>query len=118
MNFFKYFALLAVAALMIPATAAARDKNERTVNIADMVEVGNVQLKPGTYKVTWQQQGSNVQVTFLQGRKTIATAPATLKTNSQITNDDIVIDHTSNQPMLREIDFTHGKESLIFDQGA
>ena len=45
----------------------------------------------------------------------MATVPATLKMNSQITQDDIVISTTTaSKKVLEEIDFDHQKESLIF----
>ena len=50
--------------------------------------------------------------------KIVATVPGTLKTNDpQVTEDDIVIDTTSaNAKTLKEIDFSHNKESLVFVQ--
>ena len=51
--------------------------------------------------------------------KTVATVPGTLKTTDpQVVEDDIVIETTSaNTKTLKEIDFGHNKESLVFEQG-
>lgn len=118
MKLLRYLALLSLAALMLPVAASARDKNERSVEIPSLVQVGNTQLKPGTYKIEWQKTGPNAQVTFLRNNKKVATVPATIKTNdSQVTEDAVITDHAnSKHPVLREIDFTHGKDAVILSK--
>jgi len=114
----KYTALLSMIALLSTVSAMARDKNQHSVEISDSVQVGGTQLKPGNYKLEWQGTGPEVQVNFVRDGKTIATAPGTLKTNDpHVTQDDIVTDTTSaNTKTLTEIDFSHNKESLVFEQ--
>jgi hypothetical protein len=48
----------------------------------------------------------------------VITVPGTLKTNDdQVTQDAIVTEATSpNTTTLKEIDFGHQKEALVFDQ--
>ncbi len=118
MKHLRYLALLSTLALLFPLGALARDKNEHSVNIPDSVQVGNTHLKPGNYKVEWQGTGPAVQVNFLQYGKTVATAPGTLKTNDkQAFQDDIVTQaRSAKTPALREIDFGHQKEALVFGQ--
>jgi hypothetical protein len=120
MKLLKYLALLSTLALLSPLSAFARDKNQHSVNIPNPVKVGSTQLKPGDYKVEWQGAGPEVQVRFLQNGKTVATAPATLHTNdTQVTQDDIVTDVPSvKTTALREIDFAHQKEAIVFAQGS
>jgi len=118
MKHLKHLAILAALALLSPLGAFAQEKSHHSVDISDTVKIGNTQLKPGDYKVEWQGMGPNVQVSFLQYGKTIATAPATLQTNdNQVTQDDIVTDTSSSPERLREIDFGHQKEALLFAQG-
>lgn len=114
----KYLAFLSTVILLFPIWALARDKNQHSVDISDSVQVGTTQLKPGTYKVEWQEAGPAVHVKFMHDGKTVATEPATLKTNdSQVTQDDLVFQTTStNKKELREIDFGHQKEALVFSQ--
>ena len=114
----KYTALLSMIALLSTVSALARDKNHHLVEISDSVQVGGTQLTPGNYKLEWQGTGPEVQVSFVRDGKTIATAPGTLKTNDpHVTQDDIVTDTTSaNTKTLTEIDFSHNKESLVFEQ--
>jgi hypothetical protein len=48
----------------------------------------------------------------------VATVPGTLKTNDpRVTEDDIVTDTTdATTKTLKEIDFAHNKESVVFEQ--
>jgi len=114
----KYTALLSMITLLSTVSALARDKNQHSIEILDSVQVGGTQLKPGNYKLEWQGTGPEVQVNFVRDGKTIATVPGTLKTNDpRVTQDDIVTDTTSaNAKKLTEIDFSHNKESLVFEQ--
>lgn len=124
MNYWKYLACLMALAVVLPVSAAARDKVQQTkdqqkVDITNPVQVGNVMLNPGTYKVEWQNAGPHVNVSFLEGKKVITTVPGTLKTDDpRVTEDDVVTQHVANKSMLREIDFRHNKEALVFNQGA
>jgi hypothetical protein len=114
----KYTALLSMLVLLATVSALARDKNQHSVEISESVQVGDAQLKPGSYKVEWKGNGPEIQVAFVRDGKTVATVPGTLKTNdSQVTQDDIVTDTTSaNTKTLKEIDFSRDKESLVFEQ--
>jgi hypothetical protein len=114
----KYTALLFILAFMSSIGAYAKDSNRHSVEIPDSVQVGGTQLKPGKYDVQWQGAGPEIQVIFVHDGKIVATVPGTLKTNDpHVTADDIVIETTSaNAKTLKEIDFSHNKESLIFEQ--
>jgi hypothetical protein len=114
----KYTALLSMIALLSTVSALARDKNQHSVEISDSVQVGGTQLKPGNYKVEWQGTGPEVQVNFVRDGKTIATAPGTLKTNDPHVTQDVIVTNTTsaNTKTLTEIDFSHNKESLVFEQ--
>jgi hypothetical protein len=116
MKSLNFLALLSIFAMLSPFGAFARDKNQHSVHIFDSVQVGSTQLKPGNYKVEWQGTGPAVQVNFMQFGKTLATAPATLKSNNELTHDEVVTDSTGSKA-LREIDFAHQKETLTFTQG-
>jgi hypothetical protein len=96
---------------------AARDI-ARSVEIFDVVQIGTTELKPGNYKVEWQGSGPAVEVSFLRNGKTVVTVPGTLKTNDdQVTQDSIRIEGTgTGTSTLKEIDFRHLKQALVFDQ--
>jgi hypothetical protein len=96
---------------------AARD-NARSVEILDAVQIGTTELKPGNYKVEWQGTGPAVEVSFRRNGKTVVTVPGTFKTNDdQVTQDAIGTEATgTGTSTLKEIDFGHQKEALVFDQ--
>ncbi len=116
----KYTALLSMLALLSAVSAFAGDKNQHSVDISETVQVGNTQLNPGSYRIEWQGTGPEVQVNFMRNGKTVATASGTFKTNdTNVTQDEVVTDTTSantNTKTLKEIDFSHNKESLVFEQ--
>jgi hypothetical protein len=119
MQYLKSLVLIAALALF-PLGALAASENHQSVDIPNTLKVGNTQIAPGNYKVEWQGSGPAVQVKFVEHGKTVVTAPATLKTNdSQVIQSDIITDPThSNIRALREIDFGHQKEALIFHRSA
>jgi hypothetical protein len=114
-----YFAaVLSLTCLLgFGGSALARD-NAHSVEISDAVQIGSTKLKPGNYKVEWQGTGPAVQVSFQQNGKTVVTVPGMLKTNDdQVTQDAIVIEATdAGTSTLKEIDFRHLKQALVFDQ--
>src|ERR1700722_8349540 len=114
----KSLAFLSTFALLFTMSAFARDKNQHNVNISDVVKVGGTQLHPGSYKVEWQGTGPDVQVSFVQNGKTVATVPGTLKTNDADVTRDQIVTNLENAPnkTLNEIDFRRDKEALIFQQ--
>ena len=114
----KYTTLLFILAFMSSTGAFAKDSNRHSVVIPDSVQVGSTQLKPGKYDVQWQGTGPEIQVSFVHDGKIVATVPETLKTNDPtVTEDDIVTDTTNaNARTLKKIDFSHNKESLVFEQ--
>jgi len=72
----KVKSLFVLAMLSLPALAFAADKNSASVQIAQPVTVAGTQIAPGNYKLVWEGNGPDVTVNFLNGKKTIATAPA------------------------------------------
>ena len=116
----SYFtAVLSLTCLLgFGGSAYAARNNAHSVEISHAVQIGGTKLKPGNYKVEWQGTGPAVQVSFQQNGKTVVTAPGTLKTNDdQITQDAVVTEATdAGTSTLKEIDFGHQKETLVFDQ--
>jgi hypothetical protein len=116
-KYLQYLAVLSTLVLLSPLGAWARNK-ARSVEIPYLVEVGSTRVTPGNYKVEWQGTGPAVEVSFSQYGKTVVTVPGTLKTNDdQVKQDAIVTEATSaDTSTLKEIDFGHQKEALVFDQ--
>ena len=118
-KYLQYLAILSTLVLLSPLGALARD-NSHSVDIFDVVQIGGAQLKPGNYKVEWQGAGPAVQVSFQLNGKTVITVPATLKTNdADVTRDAIMTEATNaDTSTLKEIDFGHQKQALVFDQNS
>jgi hypothetical protein len=115
MNSLRYVALFASLLLLYPVCALAKAKNEHSVDITNVVQLGNTQLKPGNYKVEWQEPGPVVNVKFVKDGEVVATAKGTLKTNDKdVIQDDVVVRQTHGNQVLTEIDFLHQKEALLF----
>jgi hypothetical protein len=115
----SYFtAVVSLTCLLGFGGSAYAARNSRSVEISDAVQIATTKLRPGNYKVEWQGTGPAVQVSFQQNGKTVVTAPGTLKTNDdQVTQDAIVTEATgAGTSTLKEIDFGHQKEALVFEQ--
>jgi hypothetical protein len=104
--------------LGLGGSARAALDNAHSVEVSDVVQIAGTKLKPGNYKVKWQGIGPIVQVSFQRNGKTVVTVPATLKTNDdQVIQDAIVTEATTTgTSTLKEIDFGHHNEALVFDQ--
>lgn len=84
------------AALMVSASAFAKDSNKGTLRLDDKVTVDGTPLDPGNYKVEWNGSGPDVQVTLFRGSQTVATFPAHLTEQATANNADAY--GSSNQP--------------------
>jgi hypothetical protein len=104
--------------LGLGGSARAARGTARSVEISDFVQIGSTQLKPGNYKVDWQGTGPAVQVSFQQNGKTVVTVPGTLKTNDDHVRQDAIVTEATRAgtSTLKEIDFGHQKEALVFGQ--
>ncbi len=66
--------LLLGTALLLATSAFAAEK--ASLQFADRTTIGGAQLKAGEYKVQWEGDGPNVELTILQGKSVVAKAPA------------------------------------------
>lgn len=64
------------AALLCVSGAFAGSTNKGSLNLTEKVNVDGKTLDAGNYKVEWNGDGPNVQVTVLRGKQTVATFPA------------------------------------------
>jgi hypothetical protein len=64
------------AALLFSSGAIAGEANKGTLHLDSAVNVEGKTIDAGTYKVEWTGSGSDVQVTLLRGKNTVATFPA------------------------------------------
>jgi hypothetical protein len=69
--------LLFGASLLLASAAFAGEK--ATVKLYDDVKLNGKTLAAGSYDLSWEGTGSNVQVNIRQGKETVATLPAQLE---------------------------------------
>jgi hypothetical protein len=104
--------LVMAAALLLASSAFAANKANFTFNHATVVN--GTTLKAGDYKLEWDGSGSEVQVSFIQGKNVVTKVTAKLvdlKSNSQ--NDAAVISNNSDgTTTLTALRFAGKKYSL------
>jgi|SRR5271169_2446816 len=111
----KYKAIVALM-LMAPVVLLAAPKNSADVTFMETVTINGTTVPPGSYRVEWQGTGASVEASILQGKKVLASAPATL-VNSKSEYDGAVetSDGSNNSKVLEAIDWSN--RSLHFGQG-
>lgn len=107
---------IAALVFLTPVLASAKAKDSGNLDLNQPVSVAGAQLAPGQYKLTWEGTGQDVTVSFVKGKKTIATAPAKLVGNR--TNEEAIETSTApdNTTLLQAVDLKH--ITLQFDSGA
>ena len=101
--------------ILTPALAFAAPKNSANLELEQPVTVAGTQLAPGQYKVVWQGSGSDIAVSFMEGKQIIATAPAKL-VNNPTGEEAIETDIQAGKTVLQAIDLK--KISLQFENAA
>ena len=113
----RKFVVLSALLLTLAIGSYAAEKNSQNITFYDPVKVGSTTLPAGEYKVVWDGTGDNVQVSFLQGKKTLATAPAKLiSTTSNVGKAVSTRTESDNSRVITEIAFR--KQALRFNESA
>jgi len=107
----KMFAV-AVVALMAVSAFAASGK----ITLSQDTTVNGTKLAAGDYKVTYDESGSDVKVTFKQGKNEV-TAPATLQqTTQQPSNALIGVSTQNGSRELKSLQLAGKKTALNFGE--
>jgi hypothetical protein len=96
---------------MLPVASFAATHNKE-ITLDKATKVGATELQPGTYKVSWNGNGPNVEVDFLKNRKVVANTTAKLG-NAQGGIDSVqtrTLD--ADSAILEELDFKNTQ--LVF----
>jgi hypothetical protein len=102
-------------ALLLASSAFAASKGHLALQAP--TSVNGVQLKAGDYKLQWDGTGPEVQVSIMQGKKVVATVPATiveLKTPAQ--NDSATVSTADGTSSLAEVHFAGKTTALQLSQ--
>ena len=107
-----------LALFLIPLPILSFAATRKSITVSDPITIGSTELKPGDYKVQWDGNGPTVQVSFIQGNKTVATAPASVQQQSNEFDGALELKSAAggDAKSLHAIDFKH--MALVFDQGA
>jgi uncharacterized protein YcnI len=105
-------------ALVLATSAFAGNKG--SLNLQDAISVSGQQLPAGSYKVTWEGTGSNVEVSLLQGKKVVAKVPGRLVDLEQSSSYDsaVVRKNSDGTRSLSEIRFSGKKQAIAVGEEA
>lgn len=68
--------LLLGGSLLLCSSVLAGPANKKSLHLYDTVVVEGKSLAPGDYRIEWSDSGSDVQLSILQGKETVAIATA------------------------------------------
>jgi hypothetical protein len=92
-------------AVLLASSAFASNKGSLQV-VGDTLEVNGQQLAPGDYQLRWDGTGTNVEVSFMRGKKEIAKASAkVVAVDKPYAYDGAVVDHTGGKATISEVRF-------------
>lgn len=88
------------------------------LQFADRTIIGGTQLKAGEYKVQWEGDGPNVELTILKGKSVVAKTPARRigVNHAAVTNTTVTKANSDGSVSLSQIQFS-GKK-YAFEIGA
>ena len=103
--------VLALAVLV--ATSAFAGNNKGSLHLSQAAQVNGQAVPAGEYQLRWEGTGSNVEVSFMRGKKVVTKAPAkVVELKSAFGNDASVVDRSSSTPSLTEVRFAGKKYAL------
>jgi hypothetical protein len=105
-----------VLALAVLLATSAFASNKGSLNLQDAVQVNGQQLAAGSYQLRWEGSGSNVELSFLQGKKVVAkTAAKMVDLDHPAAYDAAVVDTSSRT--ISQLRFAGKKYALDISGG-
>jgi len=109
----NHLAKTVVLGLAVLLASSAFASNKGTLRVHETLEVNGQQLAAGEYQLRWDGTGSNVEVSFMKGRKEIAKTSAKLVSLDKASdNDSAVVDHSTGKAIVTEVRFAGKKYAL------
>lgn len=104
--------LLLGLALLLATSALASNKG--SLAVVDNCTVAGKQLTKGDYKVSWEGNGPDVQLSIMKGKNVVATVPAhmTELSSSSLRDAAILSGNSDGSKTLSEIRFAGKKYAL------
>jgi hypothetical protein len=110
---FKNVAKTVVLGLAVLLASSAFASNKGSLMLTEPTEVNGQQLAAGDYQVRWEGTGTNVEVSFMKGKKEVAKAAAKVVTLDKAYGvDSAIIDKASGKASIAEIRFSGKKYAL------
>ena len=107
-----------VLGLALLLATGAFASNKTTLHFDESVDVSGQQLPAGDYQVRWTGTGSNLELSFMQGKKEVAkTTAKMIDLDSPSQSDAAVIDHANGKAAVSQIRFA-GKKGAISLSGS
>ncbi|MFI5102789.1 MAG: hypothetical protein ACHP9V_05385 [Terriglobales bacterium] len=109
----NHMAKTVVLGLAVLLASSAFASNKGSLYVQESVEVNGQQLAPGDYQLRWDGTGSNVEVSFMQGKKEVAKASAKVVALDRASDyDSAVVDHSTGKATVSEVRFAGKKYAL------
>jgi peptidoglycan hydrolase CwlO-like protein len=103
--------------MTISMAAYAANSESKSITLFQAVQVNGTTLQPGTYKVTFDAATPSTQVTFLKGKKEIASTQAQVMSLPQKQSDtQIKMNTVGTTQRLDEIDFRGTSTGIKFSE--
>jgi hypothetical protein len=110
LNNLAKFAVLGLAVLLATGAFAS---NKGSLHLQESVQVNGQTIPAGDYSVRWEGSGSNVEVSFMQGKKEVAkTSAKVVELESAQGYDSAVVDHSSGTASISQVRFAGKKIAL------
>jgi hypothetical protein len=109
----NHLAKTAVLGLAVLLATSAFASNKGTLQVHETLEVNGQQLAVGEYQLRWDGTGSNVEVSFMQGKREIAKSSAKVVNLDKASDyDSSLVDHSSGKAIVTEVRFAGKKYAL------
>jgi hypothetical protein len=109
----NHLAKTAVLGLAVLLATSAFASNKGTLQVHETLEVNGQQLAVGEYQLRWDGTGSNVEVSFMQGKREIAKSSAKVVNLDKASEyDSALVDHSSGKARVTEVRFAGKKYAL------
>ena len=109
----NHLAKAVVLGLAVLLASSAFAINKGTLRVHESSEVAGQQLAAGEYQLRWDGTGSNVEVSFMQGRKEIAKASAKIVALDKASDyDAAIVAHEGGKTTVTEVRFAGKKYAL------
>lgn len=110
---FNKLAKTVVLGLAVLLASSAFASNKGSFQVHEPFEINGLQLAAGEYQLRWEGTGSNVEVSFMQGKKEVAKATAkVVELDKSSSYDSAVLDHSNGKASISQVRFAGKKYAL------